>query len=448
MFNRKSRLVCSIAGVLAAGAAVGWGADPVQEDARIRELQAKVAALESRQAQNSKDLAATADAVLRDAEKRSQLLANGEMGAGYDNGFYIRSGSDFYFHPWLQFQFRNVTNWRQEAKHDGQEDNTQNGFEVRRMKFGFDGHVFSPNLTYQFLWATDRNSGTPKLEEAWAKYMFADQWGLRLGQIKDPVAHEGLVSSKRLLAVERTFLQDTLGLGDNFVQAVTLIYQDNKGPIRVEGGFSDGVGSANTDFTNTITNADGTTKRSGNFGVAGRVEYKAFGNWKSYDDFTALGNKEDLLVFGLAGDWTQNGDTNAILHTADVQWENASGLALYGAFLGRAVQNGLTPGGAVEDFYDWGAMAQAAYLIDQKWEVFARYDYTTLDDAALASDVQGKVHEITAGVNYYMHGQAAKFTLDVTWLPNGAPKDDTGADILKNNDKDELMLRAQFQLLI
>jgi len=256
------------------------------------------------------------------------------------------------------------------------------------------------------------------------------------------------MSSKKLLAVERTFLQDVLGLGDNFVQGVTLIYGDNKGPFRAEVGFTDGVGSANTDFTNTVVNADGTTSRTANFGLAGRVEYKAFGNWKSYDDFTALGNKEDLLVFGLGADWTQNGDVQAILHTADVQFETASGLALYGAFLGRATQNGKTAGGSVEDLYDWGAMAQAAYLLDQKWEIFARYDYTDFDSDSLSAGTQNKVHEITGGVNYYMHGHTAKFTVDLTWLPNGTPRGDGGADILSNNDEDELILRAQFQLLI
>ncbi len=58
------------------------------------------------------------------------------------------------------------------------------------------------------------------------------------------------------------------------------------------------------------------------------------------------------------------------------------------------------------------------------------------------------MHEITGGFNYYFHGHTMKFTADVTYLPNGAPKGDGGADILPSNDRDELLLRAQFQLLI
>jgi len=112
------------------------------------------------------------------------------------------------------------------------------------------------------------------------------------------------------------------------------------------------------------------------------------------------------------------------------------------------VQDGITPTGAEDDFYDWGALVQAAYLFDKKWEIFARYDYTGLDEDALPPDSNGHVHEISAGVNYYWHGQGAKFTLDVTYLPNGAPIADTGSDILVSNDEDELLLRVQFQLLI
>ena len=137
-----------------------------------------------------------------------------------------------------------------------------------------------------------------------------------------------------------------------------------------------------------------------------------------------------------------------ILHTVDVQWENTTGLGVYVAFLGRAVQGGQTPGGRTQDFYDWGAMVQMAYLIDQRWEPFVRYDYTGLDEAALLAGSEGHVHEITVGLNYYFRGHLAKFTIDAMWLPNGSPADDAGSGVLRNDGRDEVILRGQFQLLI
>ena len=117
-----------------------------------------------------------------------------------------------------------------------------------------------------------------------------------MGRSRILVAHEGLLSSAKQMAVERTFLQNVLGLGDNFVQGIALLYQDSNGPLRAGVAFTDGMGSQNTNFTNMV----GVDQRTGNFGIAGRVDYKAFGDWKFYDDFTALGNKQDLLVLAQA----------------------------------------------------------------------------------------------------------------------------------------------------
>ena len=120
MTNTKSRLFMAVAGVLSLGAVAAWAAEPAQ-DIRIQQLEAKVAALETQQAQNSKDLAATVDSVLRDAEKRSQLLANGgDMGAGYDaDGFYIKAGDAWVLRPSILFQFWNVTDYRQNVPQVG-----------------------------------------------------------------------------------------------------------------------------------------------------------------------------------------------------------------------------------------------------------------------------------------------------------------------------------------
>ena len=66
---------------------------------------------------------------------------------------------------------------------------------------------------------------------------------------------------------------------------------------------------------------------------------------------------------------------------------------------------------------------------------------------ALKTD-ENKVHEFTVGANYYFKGHNAKFTADVTYLPNGTPVADTGADILASDGEREFVFRAQFQLLL
>ena len=51
--------------------------DPAKVGQRIAELEAKINALETKQAQSGKEMAATIDSVLRDAEKRSQYPSCG-----------------------------------------------------------------------------------------------------------------------------------------------------------------------------------------------------------------------------------------------------------------------------------------------------------------------------------------------------------------------------------
>jgi hypothetical protein len=423
-------------------------------EAQVQALQARVAQLEQQQQkqqqlQQQSNAATTAEsaslletdrtaqAVIRDAEHRSALQVP-TLGNYQDGRFVLESDNgDFVLRPWFQLQVRYATTYRQEAPPNG-DDDTQSGFEIRRMKFGFDGNMWGKDLTYYFNWATNRNNGTPLLEEAWFQYKFAPEWAVRAGQIKDPFAHESLTSSKKLVAAERSLLGDTLGFGDNYVQAASLIYNAGNA-LTTEFAFTDGIGSVNTDFEDLPTNTT-------DWGVAGRVQYKFFGKWANYEDFSAMGTKDPLLVIGGALDLTQGGDTNLFSQTADVQYELPNGLALYGAYLGQYINNSATTGA---DVYNWGGLGQISYLIpNTKWEPFGRADYIRLDGAGQPAGTELNVWELTAGVNYYFAGHAAKFTLDGTWLPNGSPIADTGADILVDNGNNEIVIRVQFQLLI
>jgi hypothetical protein len=72
-----------------------------------------------------------------------------------------------------------------------------------------------------------------------------------------------------------------------------------------------------------------------------------------------------------------------------------------------------------------------------------------LDDDFADNDVY---NEFTVGVNYFLGkdgsaGHRAKVTVDVVYLPDGAPSTQTGAGIFAADD-DQFALRAQFTLQI
>ena len=129
--------------------------------------------------------------------------------------------------------------------------------------------------------------------------------------------------------------------------------------------------------------------------------------------------------------------------TIDAQWENTSGLGLYGAAHGN-----FSDAGDAGDAFDWGLLAQAGYLLNKKVEVFGRYDILKLDDVAPGDE--DTFNELTIGANYFLgpdgaYLHRAKFTVDLVYLPDGAPSTQTGLGVF-GSDEDQFVLRGQFQL--
>jgi hypothetical protein len=96
-------------------------------------------------------------------------------------------------------------------------------------------------------------------------------------------------------------------------------------------------------------------------------------------------------------------------------------------------------------------LVQAGYLLNPSWEIFGRYDVVSLDDDYVSGE--NTFNEFTAGVNWFLgaDGSAlhrAKITLDVIYLPEGSPSNQTGVGVLSNPGEDEFVFRAQFQLVI
>jgi Phosphate-selective porin O and P len=412
-----------------------------------------------------------------DADAQSKFFDAGLMTAGYANRrFFIQSDDgNFVLRPWVHIEIRNSTSWRQNFFPTGKDD-TENGFELRRARLGFDGNLFTPDFTYFINWATNRENSTltvtnsagatvgtttspvgglPVLEEAWAKYNFHNTpWYVHVGQMHDPLDHENIIGSK-YRAPEASLQGDIFGNTDTFTQGATVIF-DNKGPVRFEAGVTDGIRAANTNFEdspNVGIAYDG--------GVAGRVEWKVMGNWKDYDQLTALGDKTDLLVFGSGYDYSYaGGGYNQLSHTVDVQYGSPSGLFAYVCYFGRYTEHnrGIPNTGGVsasfvsptpdlgKDTYEPSVDAEVAYLMCGSFEPFARYEYLYLRGTAAGS--QNNVTDISLGANYYFYGHNLKFTGMATYLPTGIPINDDSSDVLISNRHAEIVFITQLQLLL
>ena len=455
---------------VAVASCIGWGGSagfaqqqqseeptPAELRAQIEALQKQVERLEASQRSNAtaaqqqeqeqqQQQQQTKSDVMADAEQRS-APGGGKVLGGYQDGkFILRAPDDsFSLSPGAHLQFRYYANSRDD---DAVGEDFQDGFEVHRAKFSFAGNVINKDTTYNFQWETNEDGGGVTLEEIWVRFKLKDNWHLRLGQVKDDVFHEETTSSKRQLAVDRSLINELLAGGEtDYVQGVRIEW-DATNALRLNAMIHDGYNSDNTPFSE-----DGGTSFVGveptEWGFSSRVEYFARGAdaKKQYDDFSAMKNKSDLLVFGLGADYSIAGDSHALFHTADVQWENTNGLGIYGAAIGLEREIDANDPVGVGSTYDWGLLVQAGYMLSEKWEMFGRWDVMFLDDELLAPTDEDTINEFTVGFNRYLNGHNAKFTFDATYLPNGSPNNEAGIGVLAT-EEDSFIFRAQFQLLL
>lgn len=390
---------------------------------------------------NADEVRALVAEMMNDAQTRSSLLQSGNT-AGHDGKFFLGSADgNFKLNVGGQIQFRYIYNFRDdsEAVIGEDEDNTL-GFQTRRTKLWFNGHIFDPNLYYNITGAFNRNGGSFEAEDVYVGYKFDNGMDLRWGQFKAPFTREETVNSTRQLAVERSNLNSIFSLGR--VQGVQLAYDAEQ--FRFKGMFSDGSelfpsnGSANSDFNDDPSD----------FALTGRVEFLASGDWNQFDQFTSWRGSSNALMVGAALHWQdasrEQGRPNNELfaYTLDISWM-ADGWNLYGAFVGSSVD---VDGGPTVDNY--GFLLQGGVFVSDDWELFGRWDMVFGDDDVFAND---EYTEITLGANYYIHKHAAKFTVDLVWALDesaGAPANtSTGRGMLPSGEEDQFAIRAQFQLV-
>ncbi|MHC4992220.1 MAG: porin, partial [Planctomycetota bacterium] len=178
----------------------------------VASLRAELDALKSQDEKwltekRSDEIRALVHDVLADADTRSSLLQDG-MTAGWDKKFFLASADgNFRLNIEGQLQVRFVYN-HQETASGSSTDGDRWGFENRRTKLKFSGHVVDPSWQYLVQGAFDRDGGEFVLEDVEISKDLGNGWAVRFGQFKGPFMREELTSSKRQLAVERSLVNE------------------------------------------------------------------------------------------------------------------------------------------------------------------------------------------------------------------------------------------------
>ena len=387
--------------------------------------------------ERAKQIRGLVEDVLADADTRASLLQAGAT-AGWDKGFFLGSSEGNYLLRINgQLQVRFVYN----HQNDSPTDDDRSGFEIRRAKIFFSGHVVDPTWEYQVELEADRSTGNFTLgENGWIQKDFGNGWNVRTGQFKAPFLHEELVSSKRLFAVERTLVNSQFTAG--VLQGVQLGYEGDC--WRAYAAFHDGNNSKNTAWSVQDTE----------YAFSGRAEWRASGEWKYLDDYTSFKGDPGGTLLGAAIDYSRQefgtgGPLPGAFNNAEVANTGLTvdatvkfgGASIAGAVIYRTLQTDT----ASPDQDQWGAFIRGGYFICDSCELYAQYEWGDLDSGGDDLSV------ITFGFNKYWDRHNLKWQTDVGYGLNPVDaawaQESAGYRADAPGQDGQIVVRSQLQLL-
>jgi len=415
---------------LMAGLAAGLGASAAMADAPVSS------------GANADEVRAIVAEMLADADTRSSLLQGGGS-AGWDDGFFIESGDgSFRLNVGALIQFRYVASFRDD---DGAgEDDFDGDFQTRATRLVFDGTLYD-DWFYRVEGDFDANgagAGDFNLWEAYGGYQFEDGGKFMFGQFRTPLTREELVYEGHQLAIESSLANEYFNAG----RTQGIAYGWDGESFRGTVGLTDGAGQSNTDLgTVAALNSD--------FAITARGEFLLSGSWDQFEDFTSPMGSEQGFMVGVAGYYqTGQGDTatetDVFAYTVDASYE-ADGWNLFAAVMGRDID--MDAGG---DGHDYGLVLHGGVYVTEDTEIYGRYSHIFLDDDAVPAGMEDENAEFAVGVNHYLHGHAAKLSVDVVYYLDeatagigGPVGGNTNIGRLGDDDDGELSIRAQMQLM-
>jgi hypothetical protein len=371
--------------------------------------------------------------VLADADVRSSLLDSG-ITAGWDEHFYLASSDGrFLLRIGGGLQVRFIFNYHNESVLDETPftdgDRYRYGFENRRSKLTFRGHMFTPDV--QYLIRTDFTRDEPALvnglaflQDAWVRWRMSNEWNVRFGKMKLPFNREELVSWKYQLAIERSIVNQSLNIGRS--QGVELEYSNdtNRWSAMFSNGGVDSIGGLNgvTGFPPGGVNPPALAVDS-EWSITSRYELKFAGTWQQLKQFTSPPGQEFALLWGIAGHAQQGETVNAESNEQDatwlawttdlsVQWGGANAFA---SFTHHYIESSVLANRTFANVF--GIVVQGGFYVTPKLELYGRWQYGFFDNAGDLSQNEGidfiDMSTVELGVNYYLQGQEIKWSTDL-----------------------------------
>jgi hypothetical protein len=399
---------------------------------RVEQLETMVHAEDPISAERARQIEDLVSEVLADADTRASRLQEVAT-AGHDSsGFYLASADGgFRLNFAGQMQFRFVSNHQDNSA----TDDHRSGFEMRRAKLFFFGHVVDPSWQYFVEVDASRSGGGFALgENVWVQKDLGDGWKVLAGQFKPQYLREETISSRRLQTLERSLVNSKFTVVTT--QGVQVSYETDM--WRVFGSFNDGRASGGAPWDTEDTE----------YAFTARAEWLAQGAWGHVTHDVAFPDLDPAILVGGAllyqedefGTSTNNAEAERLGLTADVTFKLERG-SVSGAFVYEDVS---TAAGA--DMSQIAFLVRGGYFVADDIEVYGAYEWGDLDTAGVED-----LSIVTVGATKYFKGHSLKWTTDVgfaldevsaSWATAGAGwrADSPGED-------GQIVIRSQLQLL-
>lgn len=282
---------------------------------------------------------------------------------------------------------------------------------LRRARLDFWGHVFTPELTFRLMPELSR---TATLRDGWLNYRFADWLEIKTGQFQVPFAAERDASSNRHQFMERSRANNEfewptgrdIGVGLHGVFADRFRYS--------VGGFSgQGRNAAESTSVGHLVSGRLTGALAGEYPEAEALVEPAAGLNAAVGIGTYLAWNNDVRDWWGRGDDVSATPADVLTGTADVhfQWRRLS-MNLAGFAQGVRLTESGDDGAeeiAVDSYRGFGVNGHVGALLIPK-RLFAAVRFS--DAVPREKTPQLRSREITAGVQLFQRGHAAKLLVD------------------------------------
>ena len=480
--------------------------------------------------ERAKEVRNVVEDVLKDADSRTSLTYAVPTAGFGDRGFFIASpDGNFRLNLSGQLQIRYAANFlssrdysilnanpgagvnRNTAAAPSPNSYNKNtyGFEIRRMKLDFFGHVIDPSWQYRLILIYNQNqnaaavpagnnaagnggSSNAGMEEAMVIKDMGDGFKISVGQFKSPFLREEIVSSRRQLAVERSLVDQMFST--KFTQGVMGTWTGDH--LMFEAMYNDGGSNANTGATAAFNSESVGSPQNLNNGagftqwaITAHAGWLAYGHWSDFNDLSSYPGEGEGLMFNAWLNMQRGGEgaTSAIQGTnniplngnsdaefltwsVDASW-HFGGANLFSYFvMNTAYDIPATTTNNISSINSYGAVVQGGYFITNTIELFGRWEWLSTqnkgvndigNNGATTHNVAnvfnaGRTNAYTAGFNWFIAGRQIKLTTDIgfttapLWFNNGiygAGVAGTNYRIEPDGGGGQIVVRSQLQLL-